>query len=213
MPVLFLLAALAAPVPSPTPLRTITNVRVRAMCTVLRENVKPALRGMIANDELAAEGQQILNRLGLEAQTEYAGDLGGAGPGNAMDNVRTGSIVSGLVANIEKIEKLLDENRYGVGESADSASLAAVRARLQDVLTQQKAELNTLSFVAYSNDGNDVLQRKSPIGLAHEPPPPSLMKQAQPLTLPDMLLEQRKAVNEVERQASDALAPVIAACR
>lgn len=211
MPVLFLLAALAAPAPSPTPLRTITNIRVRAMCTVLRENVKPALRGMIANDELAAEGQQILNRLGLEAQSEYAGDLGGAG--NAMDNVRTGNIVSGLVANIEKIEKLLDESRYRIGDSADAASLATVRARLQDVLTQQKAELNTLSLVAYSNEGNDVLQRKSPTGLAKEPPPPSLMKQAPPLTLPDVLLEQRNAVNEVERQASDALAPVIDACR
>ena len=214
MHALFLVAALAAqPQPSSTPLKTIVNIRSREMCTVLRENFAPAIAGVLANDKLASEGQALLNRLGSDAQDEYADDLGGAGAAASMDNLRVENIVSGLVANIAKLDELLDGAQYRGSEQSDAATVAAARSRLEAVLAQQKAELNVLSFVTYSNQGRDLQEKRDPTGSAFNTPPPSLQSDIPPVALPHLLAVLRTIERGAEDAASRALTPIIQTCR
>lgn len=213
MHTLLLVAVLAAnPQPSPTPLRTIVNIRSREMCTVLREKLAPAVGGVLANDQLARDGQAVMNRLGSDAQNEYADDLGGAGAASSMDNLRMENVVAHLVSNIEKIEKLLDNAAYRGKDDTDAGAVAAVRRRLQTVLTEQKAELNVLAYVTYSNQGRDVQAKKDPTGGAFHTPPPSAQADITPAALPEQLQVLREHVGGGEDAVSKALRPIIDAC-
>ncbi|HEY9180814.1 MAG TPA: hypothetical protein VIO32_08840 [Candidatus Baltobacteraceae bacterium] len=207
-----LLAAIAvSPQPSPSPLRTITEVHVRAVCTVVREELEPAMNGMLADDRLTDRGQQLLNRLGTDAQNDYIGDMGGAGGRVSMDNLRVETIANGMASNIEKIQKLLDKAKDVPTRSNEQDALAAARL-LQEAVAQQKAEVNILSFVAYSNNGRDLQGKLDPTG-GNALPPSTYQREAPALTLPEILLERRKATHEAELQAAGALAPLIAECR
>jgi hypothetical protein len=210
--ILLLAAVVVSPNPSPPPLRTISNVHVREVCTALREKIRPSLAGMFADDDLSGQGQQLLNRLSLDAEQDYIGDMGGAGARVAMDNMRVETIANGMAANIQSIQKLLDGAVYRGTNDPDRVALAAVTAQLQQILAQQKTELNILSFVAYSNNGRYLQGKLDPIG-GNGAPPSTYQREAAPLTLPQLLALQRKAVHDAEAQASGAMAPLIAACR
>lgn len=183
------------------------------MCTVLRENFAPAIGGVLANDKLAGEGQAVLNRLGADAKNEYADDLGGAGAASSMDNLRVENVVSGLAANIEKIEKILDDAAYRGKDDSDAAAIATARARLESVLTQQKAELNVLSYVTYSNQGTSLWHAHSNMPLAFGASPNSMEPDPVPVALPEQLRALRGMEQHAEYDATQALAPIIEACK
>lgn len=211
---LLLVAALAEnPQPSPAPLKTIINIHSRAMCTVLREKLAPAVGGVLANDNLAGEGQVVLNRLSADASNENADDLGADGASSSMDNLRIENVVSGLVANIEKIDAALDDASYRGKDDSDAAAIDSARARLKDVLDKQKAELNVLSYVTYSNQGTSLWHAHSLIPLANATSPPSMERDPLPVALPERLRALRGMERRAEDDATQALAPIIAACR
>lgn len=213
MHMLLLLAALAsAPQPSPTPLKTIVNIHSREMCTVLHENLAPAIGGVLANDSLVASSQIAMNRLGGDAVNEAAGGMGGAGVAATMDTMRMQNLVTELVQNIEKIEKILADSKYRGKDESDAAALAAVNSRLETVLAQQKYELNLLSFIVYSNQGTDLMARQDPTGGIGQPPP-SMQADITPLSAPQQLFEVRKAVRHSEDDAAAAVMPIIRACK
>lgn len=199
-----------SPIPSPTPLRTITTVHVRAVCTVVREELEPAMKNMLIDDQLTDNGQQLLNRLNTDAQNDYISDMGGAGGRVAMDNMRVENIVNGMASNIGKIESLLGKAEGARTHSADSNAAAAMQS-LREVLAQQKAELNILSFVAYSNNGRDLQGKLDPTG-GTGLPPSTYQREGPPLTLPRILSERRKATQDAEMQAAGTLNPLLAEC-
>lgn len=212
MQAIFLAAALAA-APSPAPLKTIVNVHSRDLCTVLREKLGPAIGGILANDTLTRQGQAVMERLVTDSKSEYAGALGGEGSVGVMDNMRIENDVSGLVANIGKIEKILDGATYRGQDAADAAAFEAARARLNDVLAKQKAELNILSFVAFSNQGRDLQAMQDPTGGAFNPPPPSLQADMTPVALPQQMRVMLADVQRAESVATQVLTPIIQSCR
>lgn len=213
MHVLLLLAALAAnPQPSPTPLKTIVNIRSREICTVLRENLAPAIGGLLANDKLTIEGQVLLNRLGGDAQGEYADDLGGEGSVTSMDNERIGNVVSAMVANIERIERLLSQASYRGKDQTEGAAFDEARSGLERVLARQKDELNILSFVTVSNEGNSVLAKRDPTGGVGRPGP-SEQADLTPVTLPKALWTVRQVVRRTENDAAPAVSHIVEVCR
>lgn len=206
-----LAAVVLSPAPSPTPLRTITEVHVRAVCTVVREEIEPAMKEMLTDDQLTDNGQQLLNRLTTDAQKDYLSDMGGAGGRVIMDNMRVENIVNGMASNIEKIENLLGEVENGRTHGASSDAVEAVRL-LQGVMAQEKAELNILSFVAYSNNGRALQGKLDPTG-GDRLPPSTYQREGPALTLPELLLERRRATHDAEMQAAGAVNPLIEECR
>lgn len=207
-----ILAAVIAAQPSLTPLKTIVNIRSREMCDVLRESIAPAVAGVLANDKLAAQGQAVLDRLQGDAVNESSDGMGGAGADVSMDDFRAQNIVSGLVANIDKLEGILRDTQYRGNNGADASSIAAVRSRLEGVIAGQKAELNLISFVTYSNEGRSVKAKQDPTG-GYSAPPPSLQPGITPFALPQQLQLLRAGVQRAEDDATKVLWPVIAACK
>lgn len=211
MQALLLALAIANPTPSPA-IKTIITVHSRELCTVLRQRLAPAIGGLLANDRLVAQGQTILNRWGSDARGEYAADLGGAGALSSIDDLRAENVVGALVANIEKIEKLLDDSKYRGTDNGDAAMLESVRTSLRTVLAQQKAELNILSFVAFSNQGQDLQARYDPTGGTGKPPP-SLQADITPVVLPKELYVARQSAQKGENDAAVVITPLIQTCR
>lgn len=209
-----LLAALSGvPQPSPAPLKTIVTIQAHEPCSVLRERLEPAIGGLLENDKLSREGQAVMNHLTFDSKGEYADDLGGMGAQVSMDNMRMENVVSAMVHNIERIDSQLSALPKGGTQPGVSALVEAARDRLQHVLAMQRTELNVLSFTVGSNESNDVLAKKSQIGLAWGNSPDSMQSEPDPVSLPERLEKLRAAVARTEDDAGRAIAPLIRMCR
>ncbi len=210
MVTLFLAVALANPSPSPVP-QTIITVQSRELCSLMRERLTPAIGGLLANDHVVAQAQTVLEHWRNDARQEYGDDVGGSGAAFAMDNLRAENAVSGLVANIEKIQQLLDGAQFRGANREDASRFEAARSRLQAVLAEQKAELNLLSFVSATNQARDLQAKGDPTGGIGRPPA-SLAVDVTPVSLPQQLYLARLATQQREIDATDAIAPITETC-
>jgi hypothetical protein len=142
----------SAPVPP-----TIEHVRSSTLCTALRDNVAPALFGLIRNDKLVSVGRASLLNLGnLSEHGQLASSYGENGAhltnplGMAEGNSHLFDIGRSLEKNVETIERILaDPARFSDHpQTDDEKRLAEIKSELLSVLAKQKLVVNAFSGTA-----------------------------------------------------------------
>lgn len=146
-----------APAPSPTPLKTITNVHSTPFCTAFNDNIRHGVEGVLVNDDLFKRTEPVF----LKA----AHDLVAGGPMESsfnsmhaarpsadnssviLDMARIQEIDAAIVKNLQKIDTLLnDTTRFPKeAKTPEEQQLVDLRAQLLRVAKQQNDELNILS--------------------------------------------------------------------
>jgi hypothetical protein len=153
----WLLAASAAPAP-PSPPPVIIEVKSRALCTTLRENVRPAALDLMKNDEVIDAGRIAFRRMASDR-------LAAAHAGVQMDRLLVENAVAAMVRNIEQLEAALDDpKRFPANPASDDERQAnALKAQLQAVEDRQKLVLNVLNGTN-ETDALDSMQHDFPDG-------------------------------------------------
>jgi len=137
-----LIGAAPAPAPTATPLKTISHVRVSALCTGLRRNIGPAIGKVLQNDKVIATSRPL-----FRSYVKDVANTTGSRAAQDLDVARLERLISPLVQNNEQIEKLLNDSYIfpKVARSDADQQLLSMRAHLQAVLQQQKGALNVIS--------------------------------------------------------------------
>jgi len=145
-----------SPPPSAAP-PTIEHVQSSPLCTALRDNVAPALFGLMRNDKLVSVGRASLLNLGnLSEHAQLASSYGenGAHLTNALGvtegNSHLFDIGRSLEKNVETIDRILaDPARFPDHPATDDEKkLAQIKSDLLSVLEKQKLIVNALSGTA-----------------------------------------------------------------
>jgi len=141
-----------APSPAPTgsPLQEIGHTTSAAACAQLRDVVRPALEGVLRNDEAIDAGSRLLARLEADSTGSTLGD---ASPGMDVDRRHLARAATALVRNLRVLRALVVRLPH---DSPIGTSLASV------VALQTKA-LDTLEGVVDTEDLGE-MQREFPKG-------------------------------------------------
>jgi hypothetical protein len=149
----FVLAILlSAPAPAPaTPPPQIIEVRSRALCTTLRENVRIALAGLMKNDAVIEAGGKAYRKMAADQMAQAKGSVG-------MDRLFVENAVGAIVHNLAEIDALLDDpRRFPIAAaSTDTRNAVAMKAQLQAIADQQKRTLNVLNGVLETDNLQDM---------------------------------------------------------
>lgn len=163
---IILVAALAAqvaltgqapsqPTPQPSPLKEIIDVKSRALCTALRDNVAISLAGLISNDANIDVGRKAMMKM---ANDQIKGSTAGH-----MDALVGENVVGSIVHNLVLIDQKLDDPaRFPADPKTDDERLAAqVKAQLQAIEDAQKRQLNAL-YGTIDTDNMNTMQHEMP---------------------------------------------------
>jgi len=134
-------AAVSAPKPAPTPLKTITHMHVSPMCTALGKVIGPAIAKVLQNDKYIANSKPLFHDF---TQASATGQ-NGAAKDMAVERLET--LIGPLVKNTQAIDKLLSDP-YAfpkVAYSDDDQKLLQMREQLRAVNEQQKKALDVIS--------------------------------------------------------------------
>jgi hypothetical protein len=143
-------------VPSAEPPPTIVHVQSSALCTALRENVAPALFGLIRNDRLVNAGRASLLNLGNESEhaplessynQQGAAQVAGSTPRMAEGYSHLSDLGRAIERNAETIDRILaDDSRFPQQpKTDDEKTLAQMKSQLLNVLDKQKLIVNAFS--------------------------------------------------------------------
>lgn len=151
----FVLALVVSP-PTPQPeLKTIVTVHSSQFCTALILAVRPALVGMMRNDQLISLGRSALSAGDRDAkfggQVESSFNQRGAatwtpnsGVAVMLDN-RQRQLAAAMAQNIETAQTLLANPNAPTPGGEDQAKLAAIKAQLTSILNQQRSAMNVIA--------------------------------------------------------------------
>jgi hypothetical protein len=146
-----------APAPSPqaSPLKEIIDVKSRALCTALRDNVAISLAGLISNDADIDVGRKAMMKM---AADQIKGSTAGH-----MDALVGENVVGSIVHNLVLIDqKLNDPQRFPTDPKTDDERLAVqVKAQLQAIEDAQKRQLNAL-YGTIDTDNMNSMQHDMP---------------------------------------------------
>jgi hypothetical protein len=167
----------AAPTAPATTLKTIVTVRSSALCTALRENVAPALVGLMQNDGLLGYGRTTFEGMSNEANhAPLESSFNQAGAAQAASSTpRMGEGFSHLYDlgrsiehNVDTIDAILsDKTRFpDVPRTDDEKKLDQMKAELSSVVEQQRALVNVLSGTAETAMTNQLMAQPVGIGEA-----------------------------------------------
>ncbi len=161
MGVILIAQILTAQVVSPSALPsappTIEHVQSSTLCTALRDNVAPALFGLIRNDKLVSVGRASLLNLGsLSEHGQLASGYGENGAhvtqplGMTEGNSHLFDIGRSLEKNVETIDRILaDPVRFpDHPQTDDEKKLVQIKSELLSVLDMQKLVVNAFSGTA-----------------------------------------------------------------
>jgi hypothetical protein len=129
---------IGVPSPQPSPLKQIIDLKARPLCTTLGHNVQIALVGLMKNDDVIEAGRRTFIKMAWDqAQGSSALD---------MDLLNIKNEVSALVGNLYQIDQILDDPaRFPLNPTtADERAADRMKAALQAVEAEQKAQLNVL---------------------------------------------------------------------
>ena len=166
----------AAPVPSASPLKTITTVKSGPICSTLTTTVLHAIQGLQINDKVIQSSKPVLADMAQAwAPDSVAGEKfdqlqaqWGNAPGGTHNVDNAGLILagqhlykvaSGLVHNLQIIDNLLDDpQRFPADPKTDADREAALlKAQLQSVANQQRKSLNVLYGLADTFNMQDLI--------------------------------------------------------
>lgn len=139
-------AVAAAPKPAATPLKTISHVYSKRLCTGLRRSIAPAVGRVLQNDRVMQTSRPLF-------QSFVKNSSSGSQAGTDMDVMRLEQLINPMVKNTQEIERLLNDSVYPRNPQNDEdKQLLIMRAQLQAVLAQQKQALDLISgFVDTQN--------------------------------------------------------------
>ncbi|MDQ2681241.1 MAG: hypothetical protein M3Y21_09550 [Candidatus Eremiobacteraeota bacterium] len=138
--IVFAAALITTPSPTPEPLKEIGHVRSSAVCSHLRNIVAPVVYGFSANDRILFGWRLDMGKFRGDVQSGSSGR-------KELDLVRMDNLTHKLVENINIIENVLVHTKddYHSKNSKETATLAALDARMRDVLARQKFALDQVS--------------------------------------------------------------------
>lgn len=157
-----LLAAVVSP-PTPQPaLKTIITVRSSQFCTALVLSIRPALVGLMRNDQLIGLGQSALSnadrdyKFGGQAESSFNQQGGATWAPNSgittMLDSRERQLASAMAYNVEGVEAALANPNAPSPEGDDKAKLASIKAQIAAILDEQRKASNILSGNADTAD-------------------------------------------------------------
>ena len=134
-----LLIGITVPSPSPTPLKTISHVRVQRVCVGLKRSIYPAVGRVLQDDKLIGQSRPFFRDYVKQTATANQGAVD-------LDVMRLERYIDPLVKNTQAIEALLNDPIYlPAPRSAGDRDLLDMRNQLEDVLAQQKQALDLIS--------------------------------------------------------------------
>jgi hypothetical protein len=161
-----------SPPPSAAP-PTIEHVQSSTLCTALRDNVAPALFGLLRNDQLVSVGRSSLLSLGnLSEHGQLASSYGENGAhvteplGVTEGNSHLFDIGRSLEKNVETIDRILaDPVRFPDRPATDDEKkLAQIKSDLLGILDEQKLVVNAISGTADTTMMDRFLNQAPSIG-------------------------------------------------
>lgn len=137
---LLVAAALAAPAPTPSALPVIGRVRSKGFCSAVRENVAPALLGLMKSDEIIGAGHRAFAKMRSDAVAQSPQAL-------EMDRLYLDRVARAMAHNLVVVDKMLaDERRFPRKPVTDDERFADdVKARLLAVRDAQRRALDVIS--------------------------------------------------------------------
>jgi len=129
-----------APAPGPTTLPEIGRTHSRGFCSTVRDNVAPAVLGLMKTDELIAASHRALLKMAHDSASKEALQL---------DHVYAGKVVVAMAHNLGVIKKMLgDEKRFPKTAISDDDKFALLlKAQLQAAADRQNVALNHVNGV------------------------------------------------------------------
>lgn len=149
-----LLAALVAPQPSPSPLKTIIHLRSSPFCTTLREQVGHAVGALIQNNIAFDQSKSLFLKLARDKVSSADRTLA-----IDMDVNRLGPLIDQIVRNLYVSQALLNSARNFPlqPKNDDERRLVEMQNELRAVVANQNQALNILSGTYYSYNGNRLM--------------------------------------------------------
>lgn len=133
-----LFAVTVTPVPSATPLKTISHMRASPFCTVFNNTIRHSVEGILTNDTLLERGSLLLQQTGHDISVGF--------DAHTQLDVNRMEIVEGqIVHNLELIDKLLYSLPPADSSTQDGRNAEQMKAQLQRAAMQQNLELNSIS--------------------------------------------------------------------
>lgn len=178
------LAVLATPPPqSPLqqqPLKTIITVHSSEFCTALVLAVRPALVGLMRNDQLIGLGHSALvagdrdikfggvvessfDQRGAATWSASSGDL-------ALLNNRQRELASAMQQNIEMVETVLANPNAPKPDGEDKAKYASITSQLDLILGEQRKATNIIAGNADTSDLASIYNASSITGVESDHP-------------------------------------------
>lgn len=194
--------------------KTIVTVKSSLVCTSLRQNIAQTVQGLMANDQIADTGGELLAQSGKLAAAAplAAGATGGHSPGAQLDTMRELAVVDQLVKNLEKIDALLSDPHAFPAVARTDAEKALLHERdaLQAVADYQRSELNILSMDANTNAATDLNARSALItvdgAFVQAKPPPHVSDFA-------WFAQEQAQTKAAETAVAAGVQPLVDACR
>lgn len=158
---LLILAIMTQPSPQPAP-KTIITVHSSEFCTYLVLAVRPALVGLMRNDQLIDLGRSALvagdrdvkfggapvssfNQQGAAHWTASEGDI-------MLLDARQRPLTAAIAQNMDMVETVLANPNAPKPNGDDEAKLAAIRAQLDLILREQREATNIIAGNAATSD-------------------------------------------------------------
>lgn len=153
-----MLLALAAPQPSPTPLKTISHIHASPYCTAIRENIGPAVGALLANKPVIGEGKSMLLQMAQDS-------IHRSGPVIDVDMVKVDRVVGAMVKNLAATDAALNDLKHipATPKTGEERRLAAMRDQLRAVADAQRRALNVFSGMYESYSSNELLGKGNPL--------------------------------------------------
>jgi hypothetical protein len=175
-----LLAAMVSP-PTPQPaLKTIVTVHSSQFCTDLVLSVRPALVGLMRNDQLIGLGQSALSnadrdyKFGGHAESSFNQQGAATWSPNSgiteMLDSRERQLASAMAYNVEGVEAALANPNAPAPSGDDQAKLAGIKGQLKAILDEQRKASNILSGNADTADLASLYNSSSRTGIESDYP-------------------------------------------
>lgn len=175
----FLLTAMVSPpAPQPSPPKTIITVHSSEFCTYLVLAVRPALVGLMRNDQLIDLGRSALvagdravkfggapvssfNQQGAAHWTTSEGDV-------MLLDARQRQLTAAIAQNMDMVQTVLANPNAPKPDGDDKAKLGQIRAQLDLILSEQRRATNIISGNAATNDLGGLYNAASATGIERD---------------------------------------------
>jgi hypothetical protein len=163
------LVAQAAPVPSPaapsSPLPEIAHTRTSAFCSALRENIGPAVGGLVVNDKIVERSKRVLARMSVDEKMHADTNF---------DRIYLESLINSIGHNLTVIGRLTsDAARFPQDPKTPSErETVQMQAQVREVAGAQQAQLNVIDGV-FETQAMGSFQNKPVYNPLTAPPTPA----------------------------------------